>query len=189
MKLQERNSQSEPQGIFNENLRRSFDKLTASRSNQASTPRHQHRQITQKSQVQLIRQGHGAVGRPTSFEEKERNRKRLYEVGRERGKAGREGTLKVTGGLNGWNIFLSLSEWLWVGVTDGHTGRVTWPVVLTCFMKLKRYFQVIQPGNIILVNTSSEEEAEERKTTLNRKFLTRDTKIRWPIFLFWNYEK
>ena len=50
MKLRERNSQSEQQGIFNENLRRSFDKLTASRSNQANTPQHQHRQ---KPQVQL----------------------------------------------------------------------------------------------------------------------------------------
>ena len=51
-------------------------------------------------------------------------------------------------------------------------------------MKLKRYFQVVQPGNIILVNTSSEEEAEERKTTLNRKFLARDTKIRYRVFMF-----
>ena len=51
MKLQGRNSQSEPQGIFNENLKRSFDKLTASRSNQANTP--QHRVIQQKPQVQL----------------------------------------------------------------------------------------------------------------------------------------
>ena len=52
MKLHGRNSQSEPQGIFNENLRRSFDKLTAApRSNQASTITPQHRQ---KPQVQLL---------------------------------------------------------------------------------------------------------------------------------------
>ena len=53
MKLQERNSQSEPQGIFNENLRRSFDKLTATRSNQGNTA-HQ-RKISQKPQVKLTR--------------------------------------------------------------------------------------------------------------------------------------
>ena len=52
MKLQERNSQSEPQGIFNENLRRSFDKLTATRSNQGNTAQHR---ISQKPQVQLTR--------------------------------------------------------------------------------------------------------------------------------------
>ena len=52
MKLRERNSQSEQQGIFNENLRRSFDKLAATRSNQGKTP--QHRQISQKPQVQLL---------------------------------------------------------------------------------------------------------------------------------------
>ena len=52
MKLHGRNSQSEPQGIFNENLRRSFDKLTAApRSNQAGTITPQHRQ---KPQVQLL---------------------------------------------------------------------------------------------------------------------------------------
>ena len=90
MKLQERNSQSEPQGIFNENLRKSFDKLTASRSNQASTPRHQHRQITQKSQVQLTRQSeHGAVGRPTSFEEKETRKGFMKEEGSEGKHGGR----------------------------------------------------------------------------------------------------
>ena len=52
MKLRERNSQSEQQGIFNENLRRSFDKLAATRSNQGKTP--QHGPISQKPQVQLL---------------------------------------------------------------------------------------------------------------------------------------
>ena len=35
-----------------------------------------------------------------------------------------------------------------------------------------------RPGAIILVNTSSEEEAEERKLPVNRKSLRRDIRIR-----------
>ena len=39
----------------------------------------------------------------------------------------------------------------------------------------------IKPGKIILVNTSSEEEQEDRKVSLNKKYLRRDSKTRAAI--------